>query len=154
MHTTRPTSNAGQLSGCTSFGASISMATETPIFTDSHNMKLTALTPGDMLDSRLVMPRAIKAPGTTTAAAPYSADHACSRPPPSSHANSATTPPTAACTATTRHGDTCGFRPARPALASRQGLEALVCRIVVVPRCTRTELIFRSDTSAPVDTAR
>ena len=56
-----PTSNAGQLRGCTSLGASISMATETPIFTNSHDMKLTALTPGDMLESRLVMPRAINA---------------------------------------------------------------------------------------------
>ena len=74
MHTTRPTSSAGQLRGCTSFGASISMTTETPIFTISHNMKLTALAPGDTLESRLVMPRAIKAPGTTTTAAPYSAD--------------------------------------------------------------------------------
>jgi hypothetical protein len=46
------------------------MAIETPNFTDSHVMKLMALTPGDMLESRLVMPRAIKAPGTTTAAAP------------------------------------------------------------------------------------
>jgi hypothetical protein len=56
--------------GCTSFGASISIATETPILTISHNMKLTALAPGDTLDRRLVMPRAIKAPGTTTVAAP------------------------------------------------------------------------------------
>ena len=75
MHSTRPTSSAGQLKGCTNFGASISMATETAILTISHNMKLTALAPGDMLLSRLVMPRAIKAPGTTTVAAPYSADH-------------------------------------------------------------------------------
>ena len=33
-------------------------------------MKLTADAPGAMLDSLLVMPRAIKAPGTTTVAAP------------------------------------------------------------------------------------
>ena len=51
------------------------MATETPILPNSHNMKLTADTPGAMLVSRLVMPRAIKAPGTTTVAAPYSTDH-------------------------------------------------------------------------------
>ena len=70
MHSTIPTSNAGQLSGCTSLGASISMATETPIFVISQNMKLTALAPGDVLVIRLVMPRAIKAPGTTTVAAP------------------------------------------------------------------------------------
>jgi len=54
------------------------MTTETAILTISHNMKLTALLPGDMLEIRLVMPRAIKAPGTTTVAAPYSTDHATS----------------------------------------------------------------------------
>ena len=70
VHNTRPTSRAGQLRGCTIFGASISIATETPILTISHNMKLTALAPSDTLDRRLVMPRAIKAPGTTTVAAP------------------------------------------------------------------------------------
>ena len=69
MHNTRPTSKAGQLKGCTSFDASASMAIETAILTASHNMKLTALAAGDMLESRLVMPRAIKAPGTTTVAA-------------------------------------------------------------------------------------
>jgi len=70
MHTARVTSKAGQLSDCTSRGASISISTETPIFTTSHNMKLTALVPGDALESRLVMPRAISAAGTTTTAAP------------------------------------------------------------------------------------
>ena len=40
------------------------------VFTISHNMKLTAPTPGDMRDRGLVMPRAIKAPGTTTVNAP------------------------------------------------------------------------------------
>ena len=70
MHSTIPASKASQLKGCTSLGATISMAIETAILTISHNMKLTALAPGDMLLSRLVMPRAIKAPGTTTVAAP------------------------------------------------------------------------------------
>ena len=70
MHSTRLTSKAGQLKGCTSFGASISMSTETAIFTNCHNMKLTALLIGDMLVSELVMPRAIKAAGNTTTAAP------------------------------------------------------------------------------------
>ena len=46
------------------------MATETAIFTIVHNRTLTALLTGDMLLSLLVMPRAINAPGTTTAAAP------------------------------------------------------------------------------------
>ena len=70
MHSAIVASKAGQLRGCTSFGANISMATETPIFTMLHNMTLTALAPGDTLESGLVMPRAIKAPGTTTTAAP------------------------------------------------------------------------------------
>ena len=70
MHNTRPTSKAGQLKGCTIFGAKTNIATVAPIFTNSHNMKLTALLTGDMLDNLLVMPRAINAPGTTTAAAP------------------------------------------------------------------------------------
>jgi len=66
MHNTKPASKASQLRGCTIFGASTSIATDTPILTISHNMKLTALAPGDTLERRLVMPRAIKAPGTTT----------------------------------------------------------------------------------------
>ena len=70
MHSTMPTSKAGQLRGCRIFGATTSKATDTPIFTDCHNMKLTALAPGDVLLSLLVMPRAIKAPGTTTVTAP------------------------------------------------------------------------------------
>ncbi len=70
MHSTIVASKAGQLRGCTSFDASINMATETPIFTMLHDMTLTALAPGDTLLSRLVMPRAIKAPGTTTTATP------------------------------------------------------------------------------------
>ena len=70
MHNTKLTSKAGQLSGSTSLGASTSMATETKILTATHTMKLTALAPGDTLESLLVMPRAIKAPGTTAVAAP------------------------------------------------------------------------------------
>ena len=70
MHSTKLTSKAGQLNGSTSFGAKTSMAIETEILTASHTMKLTALAAGDMLESRLVMPRAIKAPGITTVAAP------------------------------------------------------------------------------------
>ena len=70
MQTAKHTSRAGQLKGCRICGASMSMTTETPIFRISHNMKLTALWPGDMLENRLVMPRAIKAPGTTATPAP------------------------------------------------------------------------------------
>lgn len=74
MHNTKLTSKAGQLSGSTSLGASTNMATETKILTATHTMKLTALAPGDTLESLLVMPRAIKAPGSTATSAPYSVD--------------------------------------------------------------------------------
>ena len=108
MHRTTPTSIAGKLRFGTSFGASASMTTETAILTISHNMKLTALLPGDMLESLLVMPRAIKAPGTTTAAAPYSTDHAISCLWVRTPASRADTTPTANITPNTRHGDTAG----------------------------------------------
>src|SRR5439155_12910158 len=98
------------------------MVTETPIFTISHSMKLTALTPSDILESRLVMPRASKAPGTTTVAAPYSADHATSERPVTSHASPATPAPTAACAATTHHGDTVGCLSLKACASSRVSL--------------------------------
>jgi hypothetical protein len=72
---TKAASKAGQLSAGPSLDAKASMETETPILPNSHNMKLTAETLGDRLESRLVIPRAIKALGTTAQAAPYSADH-------------------------------------------------------------------------------
>ncbi len=106
MHSTIVASNAGQLRGCTSFDASISMATETAIFTTLHDMTLTALAPGDTLLSRLVMPRAIRAPGTTTTAAPYSAEPSIPSAPPISPHSRALDTPIAACAATTHHGDT------------------------------------------------
>jgi len=96
MHNTSPTSNAGQLKGCTRVGASKSMAIDTPIFTNCHTRKLTALAPGDVLLSLLVMPRAIKAPGNTTVAAPYNTDHAQTCLPVINTASSANTPPNAA----------------------------------------------------------
>ena len=96
MHTTRVTSKAGQLRPGTTLGASISMATETAILPNSHNMTLTAETAGAKLEIRLVMPRAIKAPGTTTVAAPYSADHARPAEPNTNSTKTAITDPTAA----------------------------------------------------------
>ena len=117
MQTNRVTSSTGQLKGCKICGANISMATETAIFSISHNMKLTALWPGDMLENRLVMPRAIKAPGTTATAAPYSADNPADRSPMMTHTKAATTTPTTACNRTTRHGET-GRSFARRACAS------------------------------------
>jgi hypothetical protein len=68
-------SNAGQLKAEPSLDAMLNISTETPILPNSHNMKLTAETLGDRLESRLVIPRAIKALGTTAQAAPYNADH-------------------------------------------------------------------------------
>ena len=70
MHSTKVASNTGQLKGCTSFGASISMTIETPIFTVLHSITLKVLLPTDRLDTLLVMPRAIKAPGSTATSAP------------------------------------------------------------------------------------
>ncbi len=70
MHTTSPTSKAGHTKGCTILLATTNIASDTPILTNSHNMKLTADAPGAMLDNLLVMPRAIKAAGNTTVAAP------------------------------------------------------------------------------------
>src|SRR4029079_7729570 len=107
-HAARPASSASQLNGRTNEGAATSNATVAPIFLISHNMTLTAEATGDRLESRLVMPRANSAPGTTAVTAPYSAHQACFLPAQSSHAESATTPPTTACTAITRQGDSCG----------------------------------------------
>ena len=66
-HAANAASNAGQLNGRTSVGAAISKATVAPIFTVSHTMTPTAETAGDRPVSRLVMPRANNAPGTTAA---------------------------------------------------------------------------------------
>ena len=57
-------------------------------------MKLTTPAPGDDWDSGLVMPRAIKTAGTTTAAAPYSADQNTSNRPVTAQATKATATPT------------------------------------------------------------
>ena len=61
MQATRATSKAGQFKGCTIFGAAANMATVTITFTDSHTITLTNDRPGDRLESRLVMLRAIRA---------------------------------------------------------------------------------------------
>lgn len=119
MHTTKPTSSAGQTRGCTMRPASTSISTETAIFTASHNMKLTADVPGAMLESRLVMPRAIKAPGNTTAAAPYNSDHPTSLLPVASQPIKAATTPTPDCTTTTHQGDTTGSLARSAAACSR-----------------------------------
>lgn len=117
MHSTMAASKAGQLKGCTIIGASNSMATEKPILTNSHDMKLTALLTADMPEGRPVVPRANNAPGTTTTAAPYSSDHAHIEFRVTSPASKAITPPKAAWAATTHHGESTGWL-ARQAAAS------------------------------------
>ena len=64
--------------------------------------------PGDKLEIRLVIPRAISAAGKTTTAAPYNADSATRRSPVNSHASAAATTPTTNCDNTTRQGETGG----------------------------------------------
>jgi len=88
----------------------MSSTTETPIFTNSHPMKLAAETPGLMLESLEVIPRAISTAGITTTQAPYSADQNTDALPVTKPDTHATARPTSAWTATTRHGDTEGFR--------------------------------------------
>ena len=119
MHSTKPISSAGQTSGWTTRLATNNIATETNILTVDHNSTLTALAAGDMLESRLVMPRAIKAPGTTTTAAPYSIDHATSGRRVINHPTSAATTPTATWVATTRHGETGSSWALKAATSSR-----------------------------------
>ena len=94
MHSTIDASSAGQTTPGTIRAASTSMATESAIFTNPHHSMLTALTTGDSDDSRLVAPRAISAPGTTTTAAPYARRQAPMRPP-RSPATTAAIAPTA-----------------------------------------------------------
>src|SRR5664279_1156269 len=104
MHSTIDASITGQTMPGMMRAASTSMATESAILTNPHPSMLTALTTGDSDDSRLVAPRAIRLPGTTTTAAPYAADSApigpATRP-----ATATATAPIAACAAITRHGD-------------------------------------------------
>ena len=119
MQTTKDTSKAGQLKGCTSIGAAASNTTDIAILINSHNMKLTALAPGDTLESLLVMPRAIKTAGTTTTADPYKADAPTDTLCVMAPKSNATTPPTAACAATTRQGDTAAKRGLRDCTSSR-----------------------------------
>ena len=70
MHSTSADQQRRPVKGCTTFGASTSIATDTPIFTIAQNMTLTAPAAGDSAPSRLVMPRAISSAGSTTTAAP------------------------------------------------------------------------------------
>src|SRR6478609_4769800 len=63
-------SSTGQTTPGTIRDASTSIATEAAIFTNPQPIMLTVLTTGDSDESGLVAPRAIKAPGTTTTAAP------------------------------------------------------------------------------------
>ena len=82
------------------------MTTETAIFTVLHNITLMALLPTDRVDTLLVMPRAIKAPGSTAMSAPYNADPMKSARPRNNQTTNADKPPTTTCAATTRQGET------------------------------------------------
>jgi len=70
MHNTIDASSAGQTTPGTIRVASTSIATESATLTSSHHSMLAALIAGDNDESLLVAPRAIKAPGTATTAAP------------------------------------------------------------------------------------
>lgn len=106
---TRPTSNAGQLSSGTSLGAAAIRAIDEAILTISHNMNPTAAVPAFREEKRPVSPRAKMAAGITTASAPYPADHPTFCLPVSAQDASATTNPTTSCPATTHQGETGGF---------------------------------------------
>lgn len=122
MHNTSATSKAGQFKGWTTLGASTSISTDAPIFNVAQNITLAALVTGDTLAIGLVVPRAIKAPGTTTTAAPYSAEAAASREPVISHASAAISSPRPAWAAITRHGDSDGLRIRNASASSRDNL--------------------------------
>src|SRR5436309_2731333 len=111
MQTTIATSNAGQLKPGTTRGAANSMATATPIFTVSQNMNRNIAAPAaaGVLARFRVMPRASKALGTTTTAAPYSADKAAPLRCVKAQTMAQHSSPATACTATTRHGDKGGL---------------------------------------------
>ena len=74
MHTTIVISNAGQLRSGTTFTAITSRAIATPIFSIYQNRKPTAAATGARVPRDI--PRASKALGRTTEAAPYNADQA------------------------------------------------------------------------------
>src|SRR5437763_4867441 len=108
MHRTIEASNAGQTRPGTMRTARTSIATESAIFTNPHHSMLIALTIGESDDSRLVAPRAISVPGTTTTAAPYAADHAPIVPAIPA-ATAAASAPSTTWAAITRHGESTGW---------------------------------------------
>ena len=81
------------------------MTTETPIFTVLHTITPRALLPTDRVDILLVMPRAIRAPGSTAISAPYNADPMKSVRPRTNHTTNVDKQPTTTCAATTRQGE-------------------------------------------------
>lgn len=68
--TTKPTSNAGQLSGTTHLGAATNMATDKAILAISHKKNPNTAVPGLIEEKRPVKPRANRAAGKITARAP------------------------------------------------------------------------------------
>ena len=122
MHNTIATSSAGQFNGWTARGASTNINTDAPIFSSAQNIMLAALVAGDRRDIGLVVPRAINAPGSTTTAAPYSAEAAVAGEPVTSPATTAIARPRATWLAITRHGDSTGFRARSASASSRVNL--------------------------------
>lgn len=94
MHTTSVASIKGQLMPGTAREANASIASETSIFSTPQPIMLAVLTTGEIELSGLVAPRAMRAPGTATTAAPYNADHALTGSPVSTHATRAMKAPT------------------------------------------------------------
>jgi len=100
---------AGQLKFSTSRGAANNIATVRPILTISHKKNPATAAPGFIEDTLLVIPRAITAPGTTTASAPYKADQPTLNFPVKPQAAPATRTPTNNCHANIRQGETEGL---------------------------------------------
>ena len=105
MHTTSVASITGQFKPGTNRLAPASIASDTSIFKTPHPIMLAVLTIGEIELIRLVAPRAIKAPGSATTAAPYKAENPTTDSPVTAHASKAITAPTTTCAATTRHDE-------------------------------------------------
>lgn len=70
MHTTSAASITGQFKPGTARDANANIASDTSIFTTPQPIMLAVLTTGEMELSGLVAPRAMRAPGKATTAAP------------------------------------------------------------------------------------
>lgn len=107
MHTARVTSRAGQLRPGTTFGASTSIAIDAPIFKNSQPMNPAAAATAE--STRFVMPRASSMLGSTTAAAPYSAETMATPDAVHSRITATHSKPATSCIPSTRQGDSIGI---------------------------------------------